>query len=84
MALAAMRVYVRAIQDGDPEISTSTIAEGPDAFDARIRRELTENAVIAREAGIGPLDFLRRDIEAIASGHLPDAAQTPRSYEIEL
>jgi metallo-beta-lactamase family protein len=33
MALAAMRVYVRAIQDGDPEISTSTIAEGPDAID---------------------------------------------------
>lgn len=28
------------------------IAEGPAAFDARIRRELTENAVIAREAGI--------------------------------
>ncbi|MEO3474025.1 tripartite tricarboxylate transporter substrate-binding protein [Roseomonas sp. CAU 1739] len=28
------------------------IAEGPDAFDARIRRELQENAVIAREAGI--------------------------------
>ncbi len=28
------------------------LAEGPDAFDARIRRELAENAVIAREAGI--------------------------------
>ena len=28
------------------------MAEGPDAFDARIRRELAENAVIAREAGI--------------------------------
>jgi metallo-beta-lactamase family protein len=33
MALAAMRVYVRAIQDGDPEISTATIAEGPDSID---------------------------------------------------
>jgi metallo-beta-lactamase family protein len=33
MALAAMRVYVQAIQDGDPEISTATIAEGPDAID---------------------------------------------------
>ena len=33
MALAAMRVYVRAIQDGDPEIATSIIAEGPDAID---------------------------------------------------
>ncbi|WP_198374534.1 Bug family tripartite tricarboxylate transporter substrate binding protein [Neoroseomonas rubea] len=28
------------------------LAEGPQAFDARIRRELAENAVIAREAGI--------------------------------
>lgn len=28
------------------------LAEGPEAFDARIRRELAENAVIAREAGI--------------------------------
>ncbi len=28
------------------------IAEGPEAFDARIRRELADNAVIAREAGI--------------------------------
>jgi metallo-beta-lactamase family protein len=33
MALAAMRVYVQAIQDGDPEIGTATIAEGPDAID---------------------------------------------------
>ena len=28
------------------------LAEGPEPFDARIRRELAENAVIAREAGI--------------------------------
>ena len=28
------------------------LAEGPEAFDARIRRELQENAVVAREAGI--------------------------------
>lgn len=28
------------------------LAEGPEAFDARIRRELAENAVVAREAGI--------------------------------
>ncbi|CAH0287448.1 tripartite tricarboxylate transporter substrate binding protein [Roseomonas sp. CECT 9278] len=28
------------------------LAEGPEVFDARIRRELAENAVIAREAGI--------------------------------
>lgn len=28
------------------------LAEGPEVFDARIRRELAENAVVAREAGI--------------------------------
>lgn len=33
MALAGMRVYVEAIQDGDPEINSPTIAEGPDAID---------------------------------------------------
>jgi metallo-beta-lactamase family protein len=33
MALAAMRVYVQAIQNGDPEISTAIIAEGPDVID---------------------------------------------------
>jgi metallo-beta-lactamase family protein len=41
MALAAMRVYVQAIQDGDPEISTATIAEGPDAIDLPNLREAT-------------------------------------------
>ena len=33
MALAAMRVYVQAIQEGDPEISSATVAEGPDAIE---------------------------------------------------
>lgn len=41
MALAAMRVYVNAIQDGDPEISTATVAEGPDAIDLPNLQEAT-------------------------------------------
>lgn len=56
------------------------------AQDRRILRSAFDNARLGGTAKrmIGPLDFLRRDIEAIAEGHLPDAAQTPRSYEIEL
>ena len=41
MALAAMRVYVEAIQDADPEISSAVIAEGPDAIDLPNLREAT-------------------------------------------
>lgn len=41
MALAALRIYVEAIQDGDPELSTATIAEGPDAIDLPNLREAT-------------------------------------------
>ena len=41
MALAAMRLYVEAIQDGDPELSSATIAEGPDAIDLPNLREAT-------------------------------------------
>ena len=41
MALAAMRVYVQAIQDADPEISSATVAEGPDAIDLPNLREAT-------------------------------------------
>jgi metallo-beta-lactamase family protein len=41
MALAGMRVYVNAIQDGDPEINSATIAEGPDAIDLPNLREAT-------------------------------------------
>jgi phenylpropionate dioxygenase-like ring-hydroxylating dioxygenase large terminal subunit len=56
------------------------------AQDRRILRSAFDNAQLGGSATrmIGPLDFLRRDIEAIAAGNLPDAAQTPRSYEIEL
>ncbi len=41
MALAAMRVYVSAIQDADPEINSATIAEGPDAIDLPNLHEAT-------------------------------------------
>jgi len=41
MALAAMRVYVQAIQDADPEITSATVAEGPDAIDLPNLREAT-------------------------------------------
>ncbi len=41
MALAGLRVYVDAIQNGDPEISTATIAEGPDAIDLPNLHEAT-------------------------------------------
>ena len=41
MALAALRVYVAAIQDGDPEINTATVAEGPDAIDLPNLHEAT-------------------------------------------
>jgi phenylpropionate dioxygenase-like ring-hydroxylating dioxygenase large terminal subunit len=56
------------------------------AQDRRVLRSAFENARLAPGAApiIGPLDFLRRDIEAIAAGDLPPAATTPQSYEIEL
>lgn len=41
MALAGMRVYVAAIQDGDPEINSATVAEGPDAIDLPNLHEAT-------------------------------------------
>jgi hypothetical protein len=41
MALAAMRVYRDAIRDGDPEIRTSAIAEGPAIIDLPNLREAT-------------------------------------------
>jgi metallo-beta-lactamase family protein len=36
-----MRVYVSAIQDGDPEINSATVAEGPDAIDLPNVQEAT-------------------------------------------
>ncbi len=41
MALAALRVYVEAIQDADPEINSATVAEGPDAIDLPNLHEAT-------------------------------------------
>ena len=41
MALAAMRVYVEAIQAGDPEITSAVVAEGPDAIDLPNLHEAT-------------------------------------------
>jgi nitrite reductase/ring-hydroxylating ferredoxin subunit len=56
------------------------------AQDQHVLRSAFENARLAEAAVpmIGPLDFLRRDIEAIAAGRLPAAAASPRHYEIEL
>jgi len=54
--------------------------------DQRILRSAFDNARLGPRAQpmIGPLDFLRRDIEAIAAGALPAAAAAPAVYEIEL
>jgi metallo-beta-lactamase family protein len=41
MALAALRVYLEAISDHDPEISSATLAEGPDAIDLPNLHEAT-------------------------------------------
>ncbi|MEI6361040.1 MAG: MBL fold metallo-hydrolase [Actinomycetes bacterium] len=41
MALAALRVYLDAIRDGDPEISAATVAEGPMAIDLPNLHEAT-------------------------------------------
>lgn len=56
------------------------------AQDRRVLRSAFDNARLAESAVplIGPLDFLRRDIEAITAGELPAAARNPRHYDIEL
>ncbi len=41
MALAGLRVYTSAIRDGDPEINTATVAEGPAAIDLPNLHEAT-------------------------------------------
>ena len=53
------------------------------------RRILAQAFDTAAAAGnprplIGPLDILRPEIEAIAAGHLPQAATAPRQLQIEL
>jgi phenylpropionate dioxygenase-like ring-hydroxylating dioxygenase large terminal subunit len=54
--------------------------------DRRVLASAFDNAALGDRAApmIGPLDFLRRDIEAIAAGQLPAATATPRVHEIEL
>jgi metallo-beta-lactamase family protein len=41
MALAALRVYLDAIRDGDPEISAAIVAEGPNAIELPNLHEAT-------------------------------------------
>ena len=54
--------------------------------DRRVLKSSLENAARFPDARplIGPLDYLRRDIEAIEKGELPGAAQSPRTAYIEL
>jgi hypothetical protein len=54
--------------------------------DRRVLTSSLENAARFPDARplIGPLDYLRRDIEAIEKGELPGAARTPRTAYIEL
>jgi phenylpropionate dioxygenase-like ring-hydroxylating dioxygenase large terminal subunit len=54
--------------------------------DRRVLKSASDNAQHFPDASpvIGPLDFLRRDIEAIMAGAPPSAAETPRTAYIEL
>jgi len=54
--------------------------------DRRVLKSASDNAALSPSARpiIGPLDFLRRDIEAIMAGTLPSAAEAPRTAYIEL
>ena len=54
--------------------------------DRRVLRSASLNAALTPSAKpvIGPLDFLRRDIEAIVEGREPDAARTPKTAYIAL
>jgi phenylpropionate dioxygenase-like ring-hydroxylating dioxygenase large terminal subunit len=54
--------------------------------DRRVLASAFDNAALGDRVPpmIGPLDFLRREIEAIAAGNLPAAATAPRVHEIDL
>lgn len=54
--------------------------------DRRMLKSAQDNARMHGQPDIlyGPLDFMRRDIEAIMAGKRPETADTPRRYEIEL
>jgi metallo-beta-lactamase family protein len=52
MALAALRVYVDAIRDGDREINPATVAEGPDAIDLpNVHEATTRQESMALDTG---------------------------------
>jgi metallo-beta-lactamase family protein len=83
MALAAMRVYVAAIQDGDPEIGSATVAEGPDAIDLPNLHEATTPQdsmaldhggarIIVSASGMGSGGRVTHHLKAL----LPDRANT--------
>ncbi len=54
--------------------------------DRRVLKSAQQNALAHGKPDIimGPLDFLRSDIEAIMDGNRPPAADTPRKYQIKL
>ena len=54
--------------------------------DRRVLKSASRNAAHWPDAraAIGPLDFLRRDIEAIVSGDMPPSAAATRRFQIEL
>jgi hypothetical protein len=56
------------------------------AQDQRVLSQAFDNVGLMPEARrvIGPLDFLRTEIEAIAAGAMPATATAPRSYDILL
>lgn len=56
------------------------------AQDRRVLRAAFDNARLTGQGTpmVGPLDFLRHDIEAIATGARPPAADAPRHYLLEL
>lgn len=56
------------------------------AQDRRVLASAKRNAALAPDARpvIGPLDILRRDIAAILSGAMPEAATSPKTTYIEL
>jgi phenylpropionate dioxygenase-like ring-hydroxylating dioxygenase large terminal subunit len=54
--------------------------------DRRVLASASRNAAQWPNAkpAIGPLDFLRRDIAAIMAGNLPECADMPKTYQIQL
>ena len=83
MALAALRVYVAAIQARDPELNSATAAEGPDAIDLPNLHEATTPQesmaldrggarIIVSASGMGSGGRVTHHLKAL----LPDRANT--------